>query len=814
MLRNFITVAFRNLIRQKFYSLINITGLAVGLACCILILLFVQDELSYDQHHSKGDRIHRAVADIKFGEMDGKMAQLPAPLAPTLMTDFPEVESAARLRTRGSYLVKRQGEETNIKEERLVFSDPELFQIFDYQTIQGDPIENFRAPKTLVITQSKAEKYFPDEDPIGKVLVLDNRTEYTVVAVVADNEKNAHFTYDFFMSMETLDEAKQGIWLSHNFYTYILLKEGAEPTYLEEKFPDLLKKYAGPQVLQFLGTSWEEMEGSGELSIGYSLQPLKDIHLRSGEIDGLGGRGDITYVYIFSAIALFILLIACINFMNLATARSAKRAREVGVRKVLGSYRGQLMGQFMIESMLMSLIATLLAVGISALFLPMMNELTGKSLALPFSAPLFPMILLGVAILIGGLAGLYPAFFLSSFKPVEVLKSRFTAKGGGSALRSGLVVFQFWCSIILIVSTIVVNQQMNYVQNKKLGFNKDQVLILEDTYVLRKQVQTFKQEMLAHPAITHATVTGYLPVSSNRNNNLFWPKGTLTQDNGVIMENWVVDHDYIQTMGMEIIDGRDFSIDFPTDSQGVILNETAIAHFGFEEDPVGQSISTYSDIDAETGEKTYTHFKVVGVVKDFHFSSFKENIMALGLVVGRSSSSICFRTNMDDLEGTLADLKEKWNEFLPGQPFDYSFLDARFDRMFRAEQRLGKLLASFAFLAILVACLGLFALASFMAEQRAKEIGIRKVLGASVSNIMVLLSQNFLKLVLIALIFAVPVAWYAMNQWLEDFAYRTEINGWTFALAAVLAVAISLMTISYQSLKAALANPIDSLKDE
>lgn len=812
MLKNFITVALRNLWKHKFYSLINVSGLAVGLSCCLLIFLFIQDDLAYDTHHKQAERTYRAYADMKFGEMDGKMSYLPAPLAPTLVRDFPEVEIAARLRQRGSYLVRKVDAVDNVQEENFVYADADFFRIFDFETIGGEPAEGLKEPHTMVISKKIADKYFPEETAVGKVLMLDNRREMRIVGVIDPSVHKTEFEFDFYLSMEGLEEAKRAVWLSHNFHTYFVLKEGSDAKALEAKFPAMLEQYAGPQVKQFLSMDLDEWEEEGN-RLGYYIQPVSEIHLYSADLEGLGGTGDADTVVLFTIIALVILAIAAVNFMNLSTARSAERAREVGVRKVLGSYRNQLIGQFMIESILLSLLAMMLAVGLSVLLLPVFNDLSGKTLEMPWSAPAFiPILLLG-GTLIGALAGSYPALFLSSFQPVAVLKSRFTAKRGSKNLRSILVVLQFSASIALIIFTIVVQQQMGYVKNKQLGYEKEQILVLEDANTLGEKSQSFKNEMLQRPEVISVTMSDFLPTWSSRNNNAFWPKGKKTEDQ-IIMQNWQVDHDYIKTLDMQIVEGRDFDRKLATDSLAVILNEAAVRQFGFAGAPLGQYVETFSDIN-DQGEATTQAYKVIGIVKDFHFETLKNNIGALGLFIsGGNDYYYIFKTKTDKLDETLAFMETKWKAFNPGQPFTYSFLDERFDKMYQHVEKEGEVFGAFAFLAILVACLGLFALAAFMAETRTKEIGIRKVLGATVPNIMMLLSRDFMMLVGIAIVIASVFAGWFADRWLEEFVYRTSINLWTFLIPAIMAVMIALGTVSYHAAKAALSNPAKALKDE
>lgn len=817
MLKNHLKIALRSLRKQSFYAILNVVGLAVGVACCLLITLFVIDELSFDKHFDDSDRLHRIVIDLKFGEMDGRQTHTPAPLAKTLVERFPEVEAAARFRSWGSRLIRRNEKMDNINEEQVIWADAEIFDLFSFNVVSGDPIESMREPQTMVITQSIAEKYFPGEDAQGQTLMIDNNVEkpYKVVAVVDDLPANSHFGFQIFLSMEGLGESKDAVWLSHNFMTYLKLKPDADIAALEAKFPEMLSSLAGPQLQQFMGITIEEFQGQGN-RINYHAQPLSEIYLHSSDIDS-GSEirsGDINYVYIFGIIALFILAIACINFMNLATARSAMRAKEVGIRKVLGSFRRQLIQQFLVESILLSVISVLLALLMAEVLMPVFNSLSGKSLVIPFSSFAFIGLMVIVSGLVGALAGIYPAFFLSGFQPVQVLKGKLFSREKSGWLRSSLVVFQFVASIFLIIGTVVVYQQLQFVQQKKLGYNKDQVVTLHDTYVLDKKVQAFKQELLSMSEIKHATVSGYLPVSSSRNNSAFWPTGNRTQERTVVMENWQVDHDYVATMKMEIIAGRDFSINFPTDSQAVILNESAIRQFALIGDPLGQKVSDFSELDPETGEASTKDYTIVGIVKDFHYESLKENIGALGLFVGNSNGSISCRVDPANMEATLAEIEAKWSEFAPGQPFSYSFLDEQFTKLYGNEQRQGNIFAAFSFLAILVACLGLLGLASFTAERRAKEIGIRKVLGATVSHIVVMLSREFAWLVLIAFVIASVGGYFAMDYWLDDFAYRITMGPGIFLMAGFTALGIALLTVSYQSIRAAIADPIHSLRDE
>ncbi|MEM9986079.1 MAG: FtsX-like permease family protein, partial [Bacteroidota bacterium] len=653
------------------------------------------------------------------------------------------------------------------------------------------------------------------ESALGKTLILNDDTEWKIVGVFEDLPGNSHFHLNLALGMESLKESQNQEWLSHNFYTYLELEKGTSSAQVDQQFAEIILKYVGPQIQQFVGSSMEEMENSGN-HIHYYLQPLADIHLGSAQyVYDQEPGGDLSYVYIFSAIALFILLIACINFMNLSTARSANRAREVGVRKALGSQRHHLIAQFLSESIMVTLIAFAIGLLLADLLLPSFNELANKNLQLPWSSWWFvPGMLTGV-IIIGLIAGLYPAFFLSAFKPVEVFKGAVSRGVKSGYMRSALVVFQFTTSIVLIVSTTVVYRQLNFVQQKKLGYNKEQVLIIEDPYSLGgDKARALKQAMLQLPAVEKATLTSFLPVSgSDRNNTVFWPEGNRNEETSVIMQYWRGDHDFIQTMGIEIQEGRDFSVEFPTDSQAVIINEEAVRQWGFK-DPIGRRLSTFAGGLSDGGAPLTQEFNIVGVVKNFHFESLKSKVSPLGLFIGDATGHLAVRLNGEDAKSVLAQAEAKWHELGPTQPFDYNFMDERFDEMYSQEQRIGNIFAAFASLAILIACLGLFALAAFIAEQRTKEISIRKVLGANVQQIVMLLSSDFMKLVSIALLIAVPIAWYSMDRWLEDYAYKVGINFWTFLLAGIIAMGIALITVSSQSIRAAHANPGDALRND
>lgn len=810
MLKNYFKVAWRNLLRNKTFSLINILGLAIGLASFILIALFVADELSYDRFNEKASRIYRINGDVRFGGNDLRLAVSSDMMGPTLKNDFPQVEQFVRIyNSSGSKLIKKGNE--FIDESAVAHADSTLFDVFTFPAIAGDTRKALNDPNTVVLTGSAALKYFGTTDVLGKTIETneDNSTLYKITAVIKDLPRNSHFNFDFFFSMDNV-EYGWGNFLSHNFQTYLLLREGADPNEIESKFPDVIDRYVLPQAQQFMEIkSMDEFRRSGN-KLEYSLMPLTDIHLKSDRFPELGVNSDVQYVYIFSAVALFILLIACVNFMNLSTARSANRAREVGIRKVLGTEKKSLVSQFLLESIFTAVISMLLALALVSLAIGYFNGIAGKELTMSvLLSPKYLAFLVLLPLVVGALAGSYPAAFLSSFKPVNVLKGKINQGLKRSYLRSGLVVFQFFTSIVLIVGTLVVYRQLNFIRNKKIGFNKDQVLVVNGTNALGNNTDAFHQQVAALTGVKKAAFAGYLPVSNSaRNDNTFFSEAVMTNDNGLNMQVWNVDYDYIPTLGMELVDGRNFSKSFGADSSAVIINESAAALIGFK-DPIGKKIYTSDGTPGTTLDYT-----IIGVVKNFNFESLRRNVGPLCMRLGYNKWTAAYRIDPAHTSNLIAQIENKWKSLSPAMPFSYQFLDESFDSMYRAEQRVGKVAISFAVLAVLIACLGLFGLATYMAEQRTKEIGVRKVLGASVPNIVTMLSGDFIRLVLIASVLAFPVAWYAMDLWLRDFAYRINVGWWVFVVAGVVAILIAIITVSYQAIKAAIANPVTSLRAE
>ncbi len=806
MLQNYLKIAIRNLLRNKTFSAINVVGLALGIATCLIIMLFVYDELSYDRFNEKADRIYRVV--FKASINDGKIneANVMPPTAQVLKNDYPEVLDVTRLRSSGSPEIVYH--DKKFKENSFASVDANFFQVFTLPLLKGDTKTALVQPNTAVITKELAKKYFGNEDPIGKVLFIKSWNEnYKITGLIDKVPHNSHFHFDIFGSMASVKDAKSDSWMTSGFFTYLVLPEGYDYKKLEAKLPQVIKKYMGPQIQVAMGMSLSQFLQKGN-QLGLFLQPLTSIHLDAGYTGSIEASGNIQYVYIFGAIAIFMLLIACINFMNLSTAGASKRAKEVGVRKVLGSVKQDLITQFLFESVLLSIVALLLSLMLVQLALPIFNDLAEKDLQLDFlKNPLLLLAFLLFGLLVGVLAGSYPAFFLSSFNPVEVLKGKFKLAGKSISLRSGLVVFQFFISIALIIGTTVVYQQIKFIQSKDLGYAKDQLLIIRNTWSMGKNEEVFRQQILQDPRVLSVTSAGYLPAGpSDSNNSLGYPDG----DDSQIMRTleYKIDDQYIPTMGMKIIAGRNFSKDFATDSTAMIINETAAKAFGWGKNAVGHTITRLKN-----NEGLKITYRIIGVVKDFHFKSLHESITPL-LMVSEKTYGLTIKVKGKDVEGLLASLKNQWQKFNTEEPFAYSFMDELFEKTYQSEQKISVILSIFSGLTIFVACLGLFGLATFTAEQRTKEIGVRKVLGASVQQIVTLLSKEFLKLVLVACCLAFPIGYWLMDQWLQDFAYRIDINAWVFVLAGVLAVLIALLTISYQAIKAALANPVKSLRTE
>jgi putative ABC transport system permease protein len=807
MLQSYFTVGWRNLSKNKMYSSIKIGGFALGIAACMLITLFIRDELNYDTHYPDKDRIYRVYQIYNDNGEIQKAVWFQAPFARAMKEDFPEVEKAGRylaseLFGAGSNQLRRADETDNTYEEGFVFMDQELLDILKLPVVYGHPAHLLDKPGTIVITKSKADKYFPNENPIGKLLVMNNDRDnpFTVGGVIADLPATSHFTFNFAITMQGREfwPGEQTTWSATNYPTYVLLRPGTDPRAFQKKLGLITDKYLLPMLKQIGRVNAEEMAKNFAMDV----QPIADIHLHSTGIqDGLS-HGDARFIWLFGSIAGFILLIACINFINLSTAKSANRAKEVGLRKTVGSHRSNIIYQFLTESLLFSLISFMLATVLAWLLMPYFNQLASKSLVFPWTTwQVYPLLLVAIVV-VGVLCGLYPSFYLSSFKPISVLKGNLARGSKSATMRGTLVIFQFATSIVLIASTVIIYRQMDYILHKNLGFDKDQVVLIQGINTLDRQRQTFKEELQQLSFVKSATIADFLPVrGTKRNGNGFFIEGRKNTDKDVGGQFWQVDPDYIRTLGMKIVEGRDFSAKMPTDSGAVIVNQSMARELGLKE-AVGKRIENYRGWD------------VIGVVEDFHYESMRGKIEPLAMVLGPGQNIISVKVDATDMAGALSAIETVWKKFAPHQPVRYAFLDDQYASMYADVQRMGRIFVTFACLAIAVACLGLFALSAFMIEQRGKEISIRLVLGASMKSIFRLLTVNFLKLVLIALVIAIPIAWFAMQKWLEDFTYRTEITWDVFLWAGVMAVAIAVLTISYQSVRAALARPVDKLRSE
>ena len=808
MFQSYFKIGWRNLTKQKMFSSIKIGGFALGIAVCILIALFIRNELSYDLQYPDGDRIYRVVETYNDNGEVNKGVHFPAPMAQVLKEDYPEVEEVGRFNPvklfgAGSNEIRRADKLESFHEDGFIYFDQSLLDILDIPFINGNPAYALNEPNTIVITKRKAEKYFPNEDPLGKLLILNNdeKRAYKIGGVIEDFPVTSHLQADFLITLTGFERwpGEQTNWHASNYMTYVLLRQGADRIQVEKKLSSLIENYYLPKMVE----AGEDNPLEIAKNISFRLQPVKDIYLNLDGIHDDLPHGDIRYIWLFGAIATFILIIACINFINLSTAKSANRAKEVGLRKVVGSFRSSLIRQFLTEALLYSFLSFVMAVVLAWILLPYFNTLLGKPLVFPWSAWwLLPALVIGT-VTVGILSGLYPAFYLSSFKPIQVLKGNVSRGSKNSSTRSFLVIFQFTTSIVLIVSTFIIYQQMRFILNKKLGFDKEQVLMIQSTNMLGGQVTSFKNELLQLPGVKSATISEYLPIAgTKRDQNGFWKEGQTEKDR-IRAQIWRVDHNYINTLGMKILEGRDFSLGMASDSQAVVINQ-AMAKALEMKDPLGQRITNGWE-----GFRT-----VIGVMEDFHFESMKENIKPLCLALGNAPSVISAKISTDDMPELMQSVTAIWKKFSPNLTIRYSFLDEGYARMYDDVQRMGRIFTNFAILAIIVACLGLFALSAFMVEQRSKEISIRLVLGASLNSIFRLLTQNFLLLVLISLVIAIPIAWYMMQKWLEDYEYRIQIGWDVFLLAGLLAVLIAILTISYQSIRAALMNPVDNLRAE
>ncbi|MDE2845612.1 MAG: ABC transporter permease [Gemmatimonadota bacterium] len=803
MLRNYLTIALRNLLRHKGYSAINVLGLAIGIACCILIMLYVQDELSYDRYHEKRDRIYRLAESATVAGRPIEAAITPAPWAPVLKEEYPEIERITRIKPPGSRWLIRY-KENRFYERYFIFADSSVFDIFTIPLVQGDARSVLAEPHAVVLSESMVDKYFGDENPIDKVITGDDLYKFTVKGIMRDMPGNSHLHFDFLASYASLapnnlynePATMQTQGFNHDLYTYLLLREGAAPEDLEGKFPAFLDKHLGDQL-----------DGTGIVAKPF-LQPIRDIHLGSNMEGEFGPNSDIRYVYIFSSLAVFILLIACVNFMNLSTARSARRAQEVGIRKVLGAQRPQLIRQFTGESILLAVIALGAALGLVHLLLPQFSLLSGKALQMDYGSAWLVPTLVGITLLTGIAAGGYPAFILSSFKPVAVLTGALKAGASHAVFRKVLITFQFMVSIIMIIGTFVVLDQLEYMQNKHLGFDKENVVIarLPDAEAI-KGYPAFKSAILQYPEILNVSTSSSIPGEQ--------PSITLMTPEGVPVEQSPAfqlirtDYGFTETLGIEIVEGRTFSREFGSDSDGCLINMATMQSLGWE-NPIGKTMRWAGAPDS------IPSFEVIGVMADFHNKSLHQPIEPLVLLMlSEASSYMEIRIQGNSVARGLEILEEEWRKIYPGHPaMEYSFLDVDLEQLYIAEQRMGSVFIAGAVLSIFIACLGLLGLSSFMAEQRTREIGVRKVLGATIANVILLLSRDFTRLILLAFVVGAPLGYYVMRTWLDDFPYRAELNPGVFVLSGLAALLIAWLTVGYQAFKAAASNPADALHGE
>lgn len=803
MIRNYLKTAIRIMMRQKAYAAINVTGLSVGIAATLIIIVYIADELGYDKMHKDAERIYRVSTSGKLQGNEFKGATSPAPVAEAMQKEIPEVQETVRFGLWRTMPIA-YGDKA-FTEKRMLLADSNFFKFFSFEVVKGNVDDFLKGTNKLVITESVAKRYFGNEDPIGKMMLRGaEKTAGEVVGVVKDSPANSHIAFDIILSGQSWDYMKNNTqWTSNNIYTYFKVHPGADIAAVKEKLNTLVEKNAGAELEKYLGLSFKEFRAAGN-EYGLVFTPLLDIHLRSSISEEITPNGNIQYLYIFAVIAAFIILIACINFMNLSTARSANRAKEVGVRKTIGAVRERLVFQFLSESLIYSIISTIIALALIAVSLDAFNVMSGKQLDFSlFSNPLVIGGLIAFTVAIGLIAGSYPAFYLTAFKPTEVLKGKVRAGFRNSALRNVLVVCQFIISIALIFGSLVVYRQLGYMQEKNLGFEKENVVSLLHTFALDKNATAFKNELATNPAFKGSSFANQLP--PNLGWNSAFRKGGSEQD--FLLYIYRVDHDHLETMGYQMAEGRFFSKDFRSDTAAIILNETAYKAMGFTNLNEAEVI-TYQN-------ESPRPLKVIGVLKDFNFQSLRDDIKPMAILLGPEPDyEMAVRLAPGNVQEQIKTLESIYKKYASGSPFEYSFVDQNFDSLFRAEQRMSQIILIFTVLAIGIACLGLFGLAAFTAEQRAKELSIRKVMGASVSQLAVLMSKDFTVLVMIAFAMATPLAWYFAENWLEGFANRINIDYTVVVISGITSLIIALLTISYQSIRAARENPVTAMRSE
>ncbi|HEY3429728.1 MAG TPA: ABC transporter permease [Cyclobacteriaceae bacterium] len=811
MLRNYFTTAFRILLRQKSYSSINIFGLTLGITSTLLLILFIVDELSYDKFHPDSMRTYRSTFSGRLQGQDFSTVQTGLPMAEALMKDVPAVESTVRIGKWNNVPVKY--EDNTFTEQHFILADSNFFNFFGgFKLLVGSPVDALLGPNKIVITERAAKKYFNykgagDLTPIGKQLSIGSRgeTKAEVTGIVADPPHNSHIQFDFILSLVSWEQLNYAIWLNSNVVTYFKIHPDANIESVNERYRYFIETYCAQEIQRFFNMDLEKFTTGGG-NLGFQTQAFTDIHLHSQLSDELEPNGNVRYLYLFGLIAGFIIMLACINFMNLSTARAANRAKEVGVRKTIGALRSRLVGQFLMESYLYTVLAVIFALMMVSLSLGLFNNITSKNISFDsIMSPLFLSGLILFTILVGLIAGSYPAFYLTSFKPAEVLKGKVRAGMKSSGIRNGLVIFQFFISIGLIIATLMVYQQLRFVQQQNLGFDKSNILNLYHTWNLGSNAKAFKNELAQHPEIAASSFVNRMPP------NLDWMSVFRAMDSGTeqLLSVYLVDHDALKTLGLTVVNGRFFSRDFPTDSMKFIVNETAAQQLGWDTFEGKKIFSRFNTLEGKEME-------AIGIIKDFNFESLKSNIRPMILILGSEPNSemgIRFAGN-NTLESVKL-VESIWKKYAPDAPFEYSFVDENFNAKFNAEQRMGEVFIIFTVLAIIIASLGLFGLATFSTEQRSKEISIRKIMGANVAQLVMLLTRDFAKLVLVAFVLAIPITWYAIEKWwLQEFPYRIDFNVTIAILAGALALAVALLTISVQAFQAAFSNPVNSLRNE
>ncbi|UOY05368.1 ABC transporter permease [Muricauda sp. SCSIO 64092] len=803
-MRNLI-FAWRNVKKDKVFSFINIFGLSIGLSSCLLIVLFVKGELSYDSHYSKKDDIFRLVRYYDMKGTNRADAMTPAPAASVLKETYSEIDLTGRLLLRdlsGTGGIEVRGTQTtkNEFEEKFAYADNSLLEILEVKMINGDVNNALTTPNTLIISDRMAEKYFSDQEIINSAIIIDNDVENpkVVKGVFKAFPSNSHLDLDFIFTLEgkELYPGEEHSWMPHNFFTYIRIKPSIHPKVLEDKIQGLKETYYDPTF-----TTAGERNSEFVKSLNFKLQSVKDIHLRNGIVFDTFSHGDIRFVYLFSTIAVFILILACINFINLSTAKAGKRAKEIGVKKALGSSRHQQIVQFLSESIIFCFIAFCFAVIIAIAILPLFNSIADRNIEIGYGDLWLISVLILSTIVIGFLAGLYPAFYLSSFKPSITLKGTHTTSEK-SFLRTSLVILQFATSVVLIICVITVHKQSNYILNKNLGYDKERVLVVSGTQEIGDRLEAFKQRINSLSEVTSVSVSGFLPVEGTKRNQM--PFKVINPSNiyDVDAQLWWTDYDYIGTLGLSLLDGRKFSRDIASDSvNSIIINRSMAKALGFT-NPIGRRVHCRIDYD------------IIGVVEDFHFTNLKDVIRPLAMVIGHEKSMVLVRTNTNDMERAISNVDNIWKEFMPNQELRYSFLDTRYALMHRDIEQRAKILDGFTLVALIVACLGLLALSTYLAEQRKKEISVRIVLGATFRDIYTLLSINFMKIVLVAVVIGIPLGGFLISRWIQDYAFRINIGWDIYVLSGTIALLAALLTVSFQAVSSALIDPMKSLRRE